>query len=422
LLLPGLHDQHIHLAALAASLSSLRCGPPEVNNLEELAACMHAPGSGWLRGIGYHESVAGMLDASTLDRIVTARPVRIQHRSGRMWFFNSAGLEIILSHPAPPAGLERVGGGYTGRLFDADAWLKQVLASSPPDFTHVSVLLARAGVTGITDMSPANDALIAKHYITQVASHALRQRVVLAGTLSLAQVTLSRDVQLGPAKLHLHEAELPALDDAAEFIAQAHNQERAVAIHCATEVELIYALAALKQAGIRSGDRIEHASVTPDFAVNEIAELCLAVVSQPHFIFERGDRYLRDVDAESQPHLYRLRSFLDASVCLAGGSDAPFGDFNPWVSMAAAVSRRTRNGASIGAVEALTPEQALDLYLRDPHNLQQRRRVEVGAIADLCLLDRSWSAARSALAFTRVRATLVRGQLICDASTAEQTP
>jgi predicted amidohydrolase YtcJ len=358
-----------------------------------------------------------MLDTAMLDRIVADRPVRIQHRSGRMWFFNSAGLEIILREATAPAGLERVDGRYTGRLFDADAWLKQVLASAPPDFKSVGALLARHGVTGITDMSPANDALMAQHFVAQTTNQTLPQRVVLAGTLSLADIALSGDVELGPAKLHLHEAELPALDDAAAFITQAHEQSRVVAIHCATEVELIYALATLKQAGIKSGDRIEHASVTPDFAVSEIAELGLAVVSQPHFILERGDRYLRDVDTESMPHLYRLRSFLDAGVCLAGGSDAPFGGCNPWLSMAAAVSRRTRDGASIGADEALTPEQALDLYLHDPHHLRQRLRVELGAIADLCLLTQPWHAVRSAMATAQVRATLVRGRVVYSDST-----
>src|SRR5687768_12237258 len=61
-LLPGLHDHHIHLPALAAARASVRCGPPEVTDEAELAAALNRPGQGWLRGIGYHESVAGMLD------------------------------------------------------------------------------------------------------------------------------------------------------------------------------------------------------------------------------------------------------------------------------------------------------------------------------------------------------------------------
>lgn len=93
LLMPGLHDHHIHLAALAASLTSVHCGPPAVHDTESFITCLRVSGNGWLRAIGYHESVAGMLDTTILDRIVYDRPVRVQHRSGRMWFFNSAGLE-----------------------------------------------------------------------------------------------------------------------------------------------------------------------------------------------------------------------------------------------------------------------------------------------------------------------------------------
>src|SRR5688572_17069923 len=66
LLLPGLHDHHIHVAALAASLSSVRCGPPDVTDEESFAAQLQIPGTDWLRATGYHESVAGMLDTAAL--------------------------------------------------------------------------------------------------------------------------------------------------------------------------------------------------------------------------------------------------------------------------------------------------------------------------------------------------------------------
>ena len=64
-LLPGLNDHHLHLFALAAAESSVRCGPPEVTNKEELAAALARPGSGWVRGTGYHQSVAGDLTRMT---------------------------------------------------------------------------------------------------------------------------------------------------------------------------------------------------------------------------------------------------------------------------------------------------------------------------------------------------------------------
>ena len=39
-LLPGLHDHHIHLLALAAARVSVGCGPPGVNDREALAAAL----------------------------------------------------------------------------------------------------------------------------------------------------------------------------------------------------------------------------------------------------------------------------------------------------------------------------------------------------------------------------------------------
>lgn len=414
LLLPGLHDHHIHVAALAASLTSVQCGPPQVNSPEELTASLRIPGEGWLRATGYHESVAGMLDAASLDRIVPDRPVRIQHRSGRMWFFNSAGLDILLALRPIPSGLEQAGGRYTGRLFDEDAWLRQALGGQPPSFAPVGAMLARRGVTGLTDMSPANGPRMARHFAAENASGALPQRVLLAGGLDLEPMDMAGTMHLGAAKLHLHEADLPPLDEVIAFIRGAHRTARVVAIHCATEVELVFALAALEEAGVEHGDRIEHASVAPDTAVADIARLGLAVVSQPHFIAERGDAYRRDVGPRDQPLLYRLHAFLDAGVTLAAGSDAPFGGTDPWAAMAAAVSRSTSDGATIGDGEALSPEEALDLYLRAPEELECRRRVVVGASADLCLIDRPWAAAREELSAVGVRATFVDGRQVFD--------
>lgn len=400
-LLPGLHDHHIHMAALSARRASLFCGPPEVRDRDDLRTRLATPGSGWLRGIGYHESVAGMLDRALLDRIVPDRPVRIQHRSGRMWFFNSAGLDAALAHAEPPPGLDRA----TGRLFDEDRWLRTALGGTPPDLGPVSAELASLGVTGITDMTPANDPAMAAHFAAQQASGALRQHCRLAGTLDLAA---------GPAKLHLHEADLPDYDAATAFIAAAHDQGRPVAIHCVTEVELVFALAAIAEASPLRGDRIEHASIAPDTAVAEMARLNLAVVAQPHFIAERGDEYRAVVEPDAVPLLYRLRAFRDAGVTLAGGSDAPFGQPDPWAAMRAAVERRTPSGIVMRADEALSPEEALALFLADPVDLSRQRRIEPGAPANLCLLDRPWSEARERLTSTDVRATLVAGRIVHD--------
>jgi predicted amidohydrolase YtcJ len=409
-LLPGLHDHHIHLTALAARQASILCGPPEVSHAEALAARLSTPGEGWLRGIGYHESVAGMLNRAMLDAMVAERPVRIQHRSGRMWFLNSRAMDALLNKAAAPPGLDRA----TGQLFDEDSWLRQALGSTPPSLAEASAALAGYGVTGITDMSPANDPAMADHFAREQAGGALVQRCLMAGRLSLKQATAGPMLRAGIAKLHLHENALPDLDDSIAFVRAAHGQGWPVAVHCATETELVFALAAIEEAGVLPGDRIEHGSVLPEPLADELTRLQLRVVVQPHFIAERGDQYLRDVEPRDIPCLYRLRSLAEAGVVLAGGSDAPFGDADPWTAMRAAMSRQTREGVVMGGQEALTPEAALALFLADAEDLPIERRIAPGAPADLCLLDRPWNQARDRLLADNVRATLVGGAIIHD--------
>ncbi|MBV8461910.1 MAG: hypothetical protein JO368_01350, partial [Acidimicrobiales bacterium] len=67
-LLPGLHDHHLHLRAMAARRASVPCGPPEVADRAGLGAALRAaaaaaasePGR-WVRGTGYDDSVTGPL-------------------------------------------------------------------------------------------------------------------------------------------------------------------------------------------------------------------------------------------------------------------------------------------------------------------------------------------------------------------------
>jgi predicted amidohydrolase YtcJ len=103
-LLPGLHDHHIHFLAFAASFSSVRCGPPQVTTADQFVEALRTANASlalgaWIRGIGYHESVAGDIDRIWVDHAVPDRPVRVQHRGGRLWVLNSLGLELLLSNP-----------------------------------------------------------------------------------------------------------------------------------------------------------------------------------------------------------------------------------------------------------------------------------------------------------------------------------
>jgi predicted amidohydrolase YtcJ len=416
--LPGLHDHHIHLMAYAASLHSLQCGPPDLRSEADLVSALRArnrPGDrGWVRGIGYHPSVAGDIDRDWLDRCIPDRPVRIQHRGGRMWVLNSRALEVLqVSSGRVPPGLEHVEGRPTGRLYEGDLWMRSRLQSQFPDLSSASKRLARYGITGLTDTTPTNGPEEWAYFRQCQAEGALLQRVRFMGTDAIQGCQESGLLTHGEFKIHLLESRLPELDTLCRDIASAHDAGRAVAIHCVTLTELVFALYALEAAGVRMGDRIEHGSVCPPDQLKVIQELGLRVVTQPHFIAERGDQYLTDVDAREQPWLYRAASFLTAGVPLAAGSDAPFGGADPWQAMRAAVARRTASGEVMDREESLTPEQALRLFLSAPGEPGVGEiTLTAGSPADLCLLHVPWDIARHDLRSEQVRATWRAGQQI----------
>jgi predicted amidohydrolase YtcJ len=414
-LLPGLHDHHLHLFALAAARSSVACGPPAVRDAAALAVALQAAKDvgGWVRGVGYHESVAGWLDRAALDRIEPTRPVRMQHRSGALWLVNSAAAERLgLDRDPSPEGVERdARGRATGRLFRCDGWLRERLEARVPPLAPVGELLARCGVTGATDATPANDQEALEVLRAAARSGALPQQLLLLGGPGLPQG--GGRIAGGALKLVLDERALPSPAELEARIAAGRAEGRGAAIHCVTRAELVLALAALRALGPRAGDRIEHASVCPPELAAQIAELGLCVVTQPGFLRERGDRYARDVEPRDRPWLYRCAGLEAAGIALAAGTDAPFGDPDPWLAMRAAVERRTPDGRTLGADEVLSPERALALFTT-PAGAPggPPRRVAAGATADLCLLDRPWSEAREALSSQAVRATLCAGSLV----------
>ena len=109
------------------------------------------------------------------------------------------------------------------------------------------------------------------------------------------------------------------------------------------------------------------------------------------------------------------RAFLDAGIPLGGGTDAPFGDPDPWAAMRAASPDRVR------AVPSSVPAKRSRLSAHWRSSPPGRatpaayrvvfRRVR---LADLCVLDQPWREARLALNATHVRATLLGGTFTYD--------
>ena len=301
--LPGLHDHHVHLYSAAAAATSIRVGPPQVRERAALAAALaeaETGEDGWIRAVGYHDSVAGPLDRNVLDAIIPTKPLRIQHRSGVLWILNSAGLARVglADHP-------------DGRLRSTDSWA-DALGRSETNLADLSQRLSGYGVTGITDATP--DLAIADVVrLSELHRHGqLRQHVHC----------------LAPGKRILHDDDLD-LEQLVGWIIERHRDDHPVAVHCVTAAQLLVTVAALREAGCHPGDRIEHAAVVPPDCLADVADLGVTVVTQPNFVVERGDQYLDEVPATEHDQLWRVASLIEAGVPVALSTDMPFGDGDP---------------------------------------------------------------------------------------------
>ena len=416
-LLPGLHDHHVHLLALAARASSISLGPPAVTapvHLDEIIREAHRsrPVGGWLRAVDHDDDVGGPLDRSRLDHLAAGRPVRVQHRSGAYWLLSTAAL-AHLPLDQSVEGIERdPDGAPTGRLWRLDGWLRRHLPDpGPPDLAEIGRRFVRRGVTGVTDATPSDDATDFDVLAEAVRDGALPLHVTVMGSALLASRDVPYLLRRGPVKVVVGDHHLPGLDAVAHDIETAHRAGRPVAIHCVTAVAAALSLAAWEIAGVEPGDRMEHGSVLDPAAADRLAELGITVVTQPAFVHDHGDRYLDEVDPIDRPHLYRCATLLAHGVAVAGSSDTPFGDLDPWRAIATAADRRTASGRPLGAGEVVSAARALELYLGPAEAPGGPPRVvRAGEPADLCLLTRPLSEVLADPTAAEVRATIVDGR------------
>ncbi|WP_225994002.1 amidohydrolase family protein [Actinomadura rudentiformis] len=414
-LLPGLTDHHLHLFAWAAAESSVLCGPPTVRSSDELRTALAsapADGAGWVRGVGYAESIAGDLDAPALDALHSERPVRVQHRSGALWILNSKAVTCLGLTDIRDPGIERdEHGGPTGRLWRAD----HLFRGGPdfPDLGPVSRRLSKWGITSVTDATPDLEDVAVASLQEQIARGRLTQRVLLLGHPGPFEGPLTS----GARKVVLGDHALPGLAALVGILTEIHAAGRPVAVHCVTRESLILLLSAFDVAGSIDGDRIEHGAVIPAECLEWISAHGLRVVTQPGFLSARGEDFLRRTRADEHADLYRYRSLLRAGVTTVASSDAPYGPADPWRIIANCRDRLTDAGRTVSRSEAVDAGTALRGYLT-PAALPRRHRgdVRVGMLADLVLLEGTLGSVLAEPDAERVRMTMSLGKIVYSAS------
>ncbi len=114
-----------------------------------------------------------------------------------------------------------------------------------------------------------------------------------------------------------------------------------------------------------------------------------------------------------------MRTYLDNGVLLAGSSDSHVSDYNPWVGMYAATTRKTVTGRVLGTSERITAREALRAYTIGGAYVTGREKrtgsLEPGKLADLVLLESDpLTLPLDALREVRPLATMLGGRWVFD--------
>ncbi len=421
--LPGFIDAHCHPLALGARLAAVDCSPSHVRSIAHLQRRLREaarPTSGfWIKAVGYDELLLAEGRHPTradLDAAVPDRPVRLVHAAGHALVLNSKGLEAVgidATTAEPPGGTidrEPESGEPTGLLFEMSGYVGARMPRPEDDELNryargANEALISAGVTSVTDAGHTNrrDRVELYGRLQERGTFRPRATVMLAPDADRAGLPSDGPVRAGAAKLMLtmsggrlsrSVAELgSAIQGAVD--GDVFGGALGVAIHAVEEEAVLAACEALSRldepALMR---RIEHASEAPPHVVSAIARAGATVVTQPGFLYERGERYLAAAaDGGPDPScLYPLRLLLEAGVNVAAGSDAPYGPHRPLDSIAAAVSRRSRDGKAVGPEQSVTIDQALRMFGPAAAAAEgfdrERGTLTPGKVADFVVLDR----------------------------------
>lgn len=206
-------------------------------------------------------------------------------------------------------------------------------------------------------------------------------------------------------------ANLPA-DELQALLRRATGAGLECALHAIGDAAVRAVLDAFAVTG--AAGSVEHAQLVELADVQRWADLPQRVVAsvQPAHLLDD-----RSVTEQCWPdrtdRSFMLRSFLDAGIELALGSDAPVAPLDPWLAMAAAVHRGPEDSESWHPEQEISAREALAASV-------DGKRVAPGAPGDLALLDNdplggadvtTLEQARR-LRYTVVSATVLAGQVV----------
>ncbi|MFH0729458.1 MAG: amidohydrolase [Pseudomonadota bacterium] len=449
-LLPGFIDAHCHLRAFAESLLTLDLHPAAgIGSISDIRSRIDSqakalPMGTWIRGHGYHEFDLIEKRHPTrldLDAVSPHHPVKLSHRTGHAHVLNSLALQVV--------GLSRYSDEPDGGIMDRDSntgeptgllyEMGNLLAERIPRIAEnemeqgigrASHLLLSHGITSLYDASEKNDRRQWERFVHWKNQGHLAQKIGMFFNPAAMEWISDGPLCYRTDPRHLHPLGIkiildettgklhPETKELYRLVTRAHTLGLQVSIHAVEENAIEAGCATIEKVLLdhpRSDHRhrLEHVFICPPHLIARLSAIGIHVVTQPGFLRNNGDRYLKTVPEEKQGYLYPIGSLMKGGITVAAGSDCPVGPPNPFAGLQAAVSRTTITGKSIGARECISLLDAIALYTsnaaRTAFEETIKGSIALGKTADLILLGADLL--RSEIERVQVDLTILDGKI-----------
>jgi predicted amidohydrolase YtcJ len=445
---PGFIDCHNHVRGNILLYEVLVGNPFEVEfvTIDSIVDKLKAkaqtlPPDTWVEGWFFDDTKVKdgrQLDVHDLDRVSAEHPVVVRHRGGHTWFYNSKALAmagVTKATPNPPGGTydRDARGELNGRVTDrANAPFEQVgrrqaftaaeAARRERDgLAHISKMFARYGLTSVHheggDLFALQDVRARgdlKHRVSYEAMGDVLEAMIrtglqtgfgdewiklgatsehtVDGSFSERTMALSRPY---PGVSPPYSGNVTETQDVLDaWIERVHRAGIDVNCHANGDVAIASVLTAVERAQKLyprpdARPKITHCTMINDDLVRRIKAANVVPAVFTTYAYYNSDKF-HFYGEDWMKRAMAFRSFLDAGVPVAAGSDFSPGPFAPLMGIQGMVTRTGWNGEVWGANQRVTVAEALRINtLNGAHASHEegiKGSITPGKLADFVVL------------------------------------